>query len=241
MNKTTYHSPICIHLRMYNARYHLHDRTVYSVKLSRAKTWTNFLVLNHPPKVNFCGNGQLYCGRSIPEINVLLPKPQKFPYCSIYSTVYVGKYLRPDIWLQWSMNFPRTFATLSFVACRNFPKCSTSLSLHRGGMDWSGDLHMTSVLVMWLSQLCRVLWALQRRLRMHHRLRHMWLRVLCSPTQPSQPAESALCQEQHSGFYKGYECSLWYIQSEAYTQSRNSKSLACLNSTQKPFLSQLHM
>ena len=176
-----------------------------------------------------------------PEIHVLLPKPQKFPYCSIYSTVYVGIYLRPDIWLQWSMNFPRTFATLSFVACRNFPKCSTSLSLHRGGMDWSGDLHMTSVLVMWLSQLCRVLWALQRRLRMHHRLRHMWLRVLCSPTQPSQPAESALCQEQHSGFCKGYECSLWYIQSEAYTQSRNSKSLACLNTSQKPFLSQLHM
>ena len=31
-------------------------------------------------------------------------------------------------------------------------------------------------------------------------MNHMLLRVVHLPKQPSQPAESALCQEEHSGF-----------------------------------------
>ena len=38
--------------------------------------------------------------------------------------------------------------------------------------------------------------------RARHRLRHVRLRVVCSPTQRSQPAESALSAERHTGVSK---------------------------------------
>ena len=76
----------------------------------------------------------------------------------------------------------------------------------------------------------------QRRLCKRHNLRHMHLRVVCSPTQPSQPAESALSAEWHT---LAFECSPWYTLGHNYKQSRDSKILALLNTSQSNFLLQL--
>ena len=68
----------------------------------------------------------------------------------------------------------------------------------------------------------------QRRLCTRHRLHHVYHRFVCSPTQPSQPADSALCQN-----YTLVLPRLWVfsvVHAKAYTQSRNSKSLLVFNS-----------
>ena len=75
------------------------------------------------------------------------------------------------------------------------------------------------------------------RLCTHRRLHHVHHGVVCSPTQPSQPAESALCAEWHTTLLyhsQGYELSSWHMLGHN-TQPRNSKFLAYPHTGQSLF------
>ena len=68
----------------------------------------------------------------------------------------------------------------------------------------------------------------QRRLCTRHRLHRVRHRFVWSPTQPSQPADSALCQNCTLALPRLQVFSM--VNAGTYTQSRNSKSLPVLKS-----------